>query len=147
VPGLFVSERTGEIIYDVTAICLAWACGITAVGFAKQYLNFDSGFRKLANEAIFPFYLLHQPVIIVVAFFILRLDIAILMKVFLVLIISCVIIVGLYWLVIRRINFLRVIFGMKMIRKEKVEPVTDIALIPLMAEANRSLTEMKQKTT
>src|SRR5512133_906692 len=90
VPGLFESERTGEIIYDVTAICLAWACGITAVGFAKQYLNFDSGFRKLANEAIFPFYLLHQPVIIVVAYFILRLDLSILMKVFLVLIISCV---------------------------------------------------------
>ena len=84
VPGLFESERTGEIIWDVTALFMAWTCGITAVGFAKQYLNFDSGFRKLANEAIFPFYLLHQPVIVVVGYFIIRWDLAVPWKVLLI---------------------------------------------------------------
>ena len=146
VPRLFESERTGEIIWDVTALFLAWACGITAVGFAKQYLNFDSDFRKLANEAIFPFYLLHQPVIIVVGYFIIRWDIPVLLKVLLITFISFAIIAGLYWLVIRRVNFLRVIFGMKMVSKEKHELVSGLVLIPVMAEANRSFSEMKQKT-
>jgi glucans biosynthesis protein C len=143
VPGLFESERNGEIIWDVTSLFLAWACSITAVGFAKQYLNFDSGFRKLVNEAIFPFYLLHQPVIVVVGYFIIRWDLAVLWKVLLITIISFLIIAGLYWLVIRRINFLRVIFGMKMVRNEKNETVRSLVLIPVMAEANRSFSEKK----
>ena len=143
VPGLLESERTGEIIWDVTALFQAWACGITAVGFAKQYLNFDSGFRKLANEAIFPFYLLHQPVIVVVGYFITRWDLAVLWKVLLITLISFAIIAGLYWLVIRRVNFLRVIFGMKMVRNEKSETVSSPVLIPVMAEANRTFPEMR----
>jgi glucans biosynthesis protein C len=143
VPGLFESERSGEVIWDVIAIFLAWACGITAVGFAKQYLNVDSGFRKLANEAIFPFYLLHQPVIIVVGYFMIRWDIAVLLKVVLITFTSFAIVAGLYWLIIRRVNILRIIFGMKMLPKEKHEPVSGLVLIPVMAEANRSFSEMK----
>jgi peptidoglycan/LPS O-acetylase OafA/YrhL len=143
VPGLFESERTGEIIWDVTALFMAWICGITAVGFAKQYLNFDSGFRKLANEAIFPFYLLHQPVIVVVGYIIIRCDLTVTWKVLLITIISFAIIAGLYWLVIRRVNFLRVIFGMKMVRNEKNETVSCPVLIPVMADANRTFSELR----
>jgi glucans biosynthesis protein C len=136
VPGLFESVRTGEIVYDVTALILAWSCGITAVGFAKQYLNFDSEFRKLANEAIFPFYLLHQPVIVVVGYFMVRWEIALLLKVLLITVTSFIIIAGLYWLVIRRVNFLRVIFGMKMINKEEHEHLSSLILRPVVAEGS-----------
>jgi glucans biosynthesis protein C len=146
VPGLFESERIGEIIRDVTAIFLAWACGITAVGFAKQYLNFDSGFRKIANEAIFPFYLLHQPVIIVVGYFIVSCEIDVLLKVLLITITSFTIIAGLYWLVIRRVTFLRVIFGMKMVSKENHKQISSLVLIPVMTEDTRFFSEMKPKT-
>jgi glucan biosynthesis protein C len=143
VPEMFESERTGEVFWDVTAIFLAWACGITAVGFAKQYLNFDSEFRKLANEAIFPFYLLHQPVIVVIGYLVTRTDLAVLWKVLLITFASFAIIAGLYWLVIRRINFLRVIFGMRMVRNEKNENVSDLVLIPVMADAKNSFPEKK----
>ena len=143
VPELVESERTGEIIWDVTALIMAWSCGISAVGFAKQYLNFDSGFRKHANEAIFPFYLLHQPVIVVVGYFITRWDIAVLWKVLLITLISFTTIAGTYWLVIRRVNFLRVIFGMKMVRNEKNETVSSPVLVPVMAKVNSSFSEIK----
>ena len=53
---------------------------MTAIGFAKQYLNRNSGLRRLANEAIYPFYLLHQPVIVVIGYFIIQWDIAVLGK-------------------------------------------------------------------
>jgi glucans biosynthesis protein C len=142
VPSLAGSERTGEIIYDVSSIFVALTCGITALGFAKQYLNRDSKLRKLANEAIFPFYLLHQPVIVVVGYFIVSLDIAVIWKVVFITISSFTIITGLYWLLIRHLNFLRIIFGMKMIRKEKQESEVTLALSPVMAETNRSLLEI-----
>ena len=142
-PGLFESEQTGEIIWDVTALFLAWACGITAVGFAKQYLNFDSDFRKIANEAIFPFYLLHQPVIVVVGHFIIHWDIPVLLKVLLITFISFAAVAGLYWLVIRRVNFLRVIFGMKKVPREEHELISGLVLIPVIAKPDRSFSEMK----
>ena len=47
-----------------------------AIGFAKQHLDFDSPLRKLANAAIYPFYLLHQPVIVVLGALIIKLDIS-----------------------------------------------------------------------
>jgi peptidoglycan/LPS O-acetylase OafA/YrhL len=143
VPELLESERTGEIIWDVTTLIMAWSCGISAVGFAKHYLNFDSGFRKHANEAIFPFYLLHQPVIVVVGYFITRLDIAVLWKVILITLISFTTITGIYWLVIRRINFLRVIFGMKMVRNEKNETISSQGLVPVMLKVKSSSSEIK----
>jgi glucans biosynthesis protein C len=143
VPRLFESERTGEIIWDVAAILLAWACGISAVGFAKQYLNFDSKFRKIANEAIFPFYLLHQPVIIVVGYFMVRWDISVILKLILITSTSFSIVTGLYWLLIRRVNILRVIFGMKMVRREKDETVSGLVLIPVTVKTKTSFPEMK----
>jgi peptidoglycan/LPS O-acetylase OafA/YrhL len=121
VPELLESVQIGERVWDVTALFIAWTCGISAVGFAKQYLNFDCVLRKLANEAIFPFYLLHQPVIVVVGYFVIRLEVAVLWKVLLITTISFAIVAGLYWLVIRRVNFLRVIFGMKMVINKKDE--------------------------
>jgi glucan biosynthesis protein C len=145
VPSLVESERTGEIIWDVCSIFVALTCGLTALGFAKHYLNRDSKFRKLANEAIFPFYLLHQPVIVVVGYFLVSLEIAVLWKFVFITISSFTITAGLYWLLIRRMNLLRIIFGMKMIRKEKREPEATLVLSPVMAETNRSLSEIRQK--
>ncbi len=142
-PALAGSERTGDIIWDVCSVVIALTCGLTAIGYAKQYLNSDSKFRKLANEAIFPFYLLHQPVIVVVGYFVVGVHIPVLMKFVLITVTSFTIVAGLYWLVIRHINFLRLIFGLKMIKKEKQEPVPALLLSPLMAETNRSLSEMR----
>jgi glucans biosynthesis protein C len=145
VPSLIGSERTGEIIWDVSSIFVALTCGITALGFGKQYLNRDSKFRILANEAIFPFYLLHQPVIVVVGYFIVSLNIAVLLKFVLITISSFAIITGLYLLLIRRMNFLRIIFGMKMIRKDKREQEESFVLTPVMTKTSRSLMEHNKK--
>jgi hypothetical protein len=145
VPYITGSERTGEIIWDVSSIFVALTCGITALGFAKQYLNRDSKFRKLANEAIFPFYLLHQPVIVVVGYFIVGMHIPVLLKFALITLTSFSIVTGLYWLLIRRFNFLRLIFGMKMIRKVKQEHEATLVLSPVLADTNRSISEIKQQ--
>jgi glucan biosynthesis protein C len=149
-PSRAGSEGAGEIIWDVCSIFVALTCGLTALGFAKQYLNSDSKFRKLANEAIYPFYLLHQPVIVVVGYFVVSMHIQVLLKFVLITLTSFLVIAGLYWLMIRRINFLRLIFGMKMIRKEKEkekqEPEATLVLSPVMAEANKSLSELRQKS-
>jgi fucose 4-O-acetylase-like acetyltransferase len=144
-PPMVGSEHAGEIIWDVCSIVVALTCGLTALGYAKQYLNHDSKFRKLANEAIFPFYLLHQPVIVVIGYFVVGISIPVLLKAVLITLSSFSIITGLYWLIIRRNNFLRLIFGMKMIRKEKQENEASLVLSPVIAETNTMKTQTKTR--
>jgi hypothetical protein len=84
-------------------------------------------------------------VIVVVGYFLVSLEIAVLWKFVFITISSFTITAGLYWLLIRRMNLLRIIFGMKMIRKEKREPEATLVLSPVMAETNRSLSEIRQK--
>jgi len=113
VPGIVKSEGLAELIRDSSSIILAWSCAVTAVGFAKQYFNKNSALRKSANEAIYPFYLLHQPIIVATGYFIIQLELASAWKVEIVLLLSFTLTVVIYWFLIRPFNLFRVIFGMK----------------------------------
>ena len=107
VPYMTRSEESGEIIRDVSSIFLAWSCAVTAIGFAKQYFNKNSPLRKLANEAIYPFYLLHQPVIVITGYFTIQLDVTVAWKVIIVLLSSFTLTTSIYWFLIRPFNLLQ----------------------------------------
>ena len=120
VPGHVTSETTAEIIYDVAALIMSWTCAVTAIGYAKRYLDFSSPLRKTANEAVYPFYLLHQPALVITGYLTVGLDIAVLLKVLIIMITSLTLILSVYWFAIRPTNILRIMFGMKPLpRKEK----------------------------
>lgn len=120
-------EDLADTFREYTSIILAWACALTALGFARQYLNRDNTFRKLANEAIYPFYLLHQPVIIVTGYVVVKLEIDVIWKVFIVLLSSLALTVSVYWFIIRPFNLFRIIFGMKrLVRTNKITVTSHI---------------------
>lgn len=134
VPSLADSAKTGKALWDIASIIMAWSCGMTAVGYARQYLNKDSKFRKLANEAIYPFYLLQQPVIVVIGYYITKWDISVFAKVILITGISLAISVSVYWFLIRPFNLLRIMFGMKsnkLRRQDSIQSEPNPVLIPL----------------
>ncbi|MEY1638919.1 acyltransferase family protein [Tenuifilum osseticum] len=106
-----------RLINSYADILLIWACSMVAIGYSSQYLNLDTKFRKYATEAIYPFYLLHQPVIVIVAYLVISLNIGVALKSVLITIISLFSCVALYHLIIKRINVLRVIFGLKKLKK------------------------------
>lgn len=112
-PELAKSDRTAEIIYDVAELIVSWTCSVAATGYARRYLNFDSGFRKQANEAIYPLYLLHQPLIVITGFYITGAGIPDLLKAVLIICTSLAFFILIYSSVIRPYNAVRVIFGMK----------------------------------
>lgn len=85
--------------------------GLCITAYAARYLNRDHPLRKHINEAIYPFYILHQTVIIVVAFFIYKLNMHPGLKALYLTTISFVVCVGLF-LIIRNFNITRVLFGM-----------------------------------
>ena len=139
VPYMARSEESGEIIRDVSSIFLAWSCAVTAIGFAKQYFNKNSPLRKLANEAIYPFYLLHQPVIVITGYFTIQLDVAVAWKVIIVLLSSFTLTTSIYWFLIRPFNLTRIIFGMKKTEKTKKDPGISNALEPVTVKNEMSL--------
>ena len=105
-------------IYGITEITIAWSCGLSAIGYFKVHFNKDNKYRKHLNVAIYPFYLLHQPVIVVVGYLVLKLQMTTITAAILITLLSFSVIIGLYW-IIDKINFLRIIFGLKKIPGHK----------------------------
>ena len=127
---LFLMPSAWEVpfwIRDCIDAAVAWSCGVAAIAYAARYLNHDHPFRKLANEAIYPFYLLHQPAIIIIGYYIIGWEIPVITKVLLITILSFGASVAMYWFFIRPFNFTRVIFGMrkrKAAKKKVYKPAT-----------------------
>ena len=119
-PSIFgESSIVQDYSRGITEIVISLSCGLTAIGYFREYFNKDHKLRKVLNEAIYPFYLLHQPALIFVGYVVLQLDISYGMQAVLITALSLVFILSSYY-IIKKFNFLRVVFGMK--RKQKIEP-------------------------
>jgi glucan biosynthesis protein C len=98
----------------------SWCCVLAILGFGRKHLNFSTPFLSYANEAVLPFYILHQTVIMGVGYLIVRWAIPDLLKWLIVVPVSFVLIVVLYEFLVRRLNVLRILFGMKPIVERPV---------------------------
>jgi hypothetical protein len=79
----------------------------------KDELDFSNRFLKYANEAVLPFYVLHQTVIVVIGYFIKDWGWAVFPKYVFLVTMSFVVIMALYEFALKRVRFLRYVFGMK----------------------------------
>jgi peptidoglycan/LPS O-acetylase OafA/YrhL len=95
----------------VTINSWCWTTFVLFIGM--RYLDFSSKWLQYAQEAVLPFFLLHQPVIIVIAFYVVQWDAGIPVKLVTVVVGSFLVTLAIYELVIRRIGPLRTLFGMK----------------------------------
>jgi glucan biosynthesis protein C len=98
-----------------------WLWLATILGFGKRYLNFHTPLLAEANQAQLPFYILHQPIIVIVAFFLITWNIPVPAKFLLIALVSFGIIIGLYQGVIRRLPPLRFLFGMEAREKRTLQ--------------------------
>jgi hypothetical protein len=90
-----------------------WCWLLAFIGMGAKYLDFNNRFLEYANEAVLPFYILHQSVIVITCFFLLNLLITPVVKYLIIAIISFIVIMLLYEFAVKRISFLRRMFGMK----------------------------------
>jgi glucan biosynthesis protein C len=106
-----------NVFVDPLRCLVAWSWLLAVLGFGMHNLNFNSPFLKYANEAVLPFYILHQTVIVVLGYFMVQWAIPDLLKFLLILIFSFLVVMGLYEFVVRRSNIMRFLFGMKLLPK------------------------------
>lgn len=88
-----------------------WIVGLLWLG--GRFLNFTNRFLAHVNEMVLPFYILHQTVIVIVAYFVVQTGLAIPFKYGITVVISFAVIVALYELLVSRIGVLRFLFGMR----------------------------------
>jgi peptidoglycan/LPS O-acetylase OafA/YrhL len=107
------SYSAGYMFYQLLLSIALWSITISALYGAMNLLNFSNKVLKYANQAILPFYILHEPVIIIIAFFVLAWDIPTGFKYVFVTTTALFATLAIYELLIRRIKPIRWIFGMK----------------------------------
>lgn len=91
----------------------AW-CGVLAIlGFTMKRLTRQTLFLAYANEAVLPFYVIHQPVLLIIGFFIVQWPLSDLLKWAVIILASLVVILAIYEFAIRRVNPVRLLFGLK----------------------------------
>lgn len=93
-----------------------WMWILLALGYGRRYLNFNHPFLRYANEAVYPFYILHQTVIVMLGYHIVWMGWSMSLKFLIVIGGTFLITWGLYAWIIRPFNWLRVPFGMKPLR-------------------------------
>ena len=96
--------------------CLGWVIFVLSIG--AKYLNFNNNVLAYGNEAVLPFYIFHQTIILCVGWFVIRWNIGILLKYLIIVIVSFSIIMALYEGIVRRFDPVRFLFGMRPRKKQ-----------------------------
>ena len=119
-------NHSGWVAVQAFRGILAWGWIIGLLGLGYKVLNFNHKFLKYGNEAVLPFYVLHQSVILLVGCYVVKWSSGVQTKFGLIAAISFTIIMAVYELLIRRVNILRFLFGMKLeTRGAKPAPVRE----------------------
>lgn len=91
--------------------CWSWLLVIIAVG--DRYLSVSNKWLKYGNQASMPFYVLHQPIIVMLGFLVADVSWSIPIKLIFLIVAAFLIIIVLYQFLIVKISILRILFGMK----------------------------------
>jgi glucans biosynthesis protein C len=102
-----------RLYFGLWFLVSSWCWILTFIGFALRYLATNGQFVKYANEAVLPFYIMHQTVLLCLGYLILSWQIPDLVKWLLIALSSFVLMSLLYEFAIRRFNILRILFGMR----------------------------------
>jgi hypothetical protein len=100
------------LFYIVWSIA-SWSAVVCMLSLGAKRLNFYHKRLADANEAVLPFYLFHQTVILGVGWFVIRWGMGIVPKYLIIAVISFPTILLLYELLVRRFNVVRFLFGMR----------------------------------
>jgi glucan biosynthesis protein C len=109
--------KYGTLRYALLMPCFAlssWCFILAILGFGRCWRRSTDSFLRYSNEAVLPFYVLHQTIILSIGYLVVRWSIPDLLKFVIIALSSFVIILTVYEFLIRRNNVMRFLFGMRM---------------------------------
>lgn len=117
--GVQVTPRPFGTLFSLARGVEGWMAIAALIGAAETFWNHDHRWRPMLTEAVFPFYLVHQTVIVVVAYWLLPLGLPGSAE-FAILIVATVAGCAAFYLIGRRISWLRPLIGLRMHRRARV---------------------------
>jgi glucan biosynthesis protein C len=91
----------------------SWFWLVALLGFGSKFLRFNNEILKYCREAVLPFYILHQTVIVLIGFYIANWQARVMVKYLALSTLSFAVIIALYDLLVKRVKVFRFLFGMK----------------------------------
>ncbi len=99
-------------LYGAAHAVQQWGTIVALIGFAERHWNRDAPVRQMLTEAVFPFYLIHQTIIVVVAYWLMPADLPGGAE-FAILVVATVAGCWSFYLIGRRIDLLRPLIGLR----------------------------------
>ncbi len=104
---------------------LGWAWLFAALGYGRKYLNRPHPILSYANRGIYPFYILHQTILIIIGYYVIQVEESILAKYLFVSTITLFLCVAIYEYLIRPFAVMRFLFGVKSVKLPKEETTAE----------------------
>jgi len=106
-------QGTELYIFGILNSVHIWVLIMAILGFAKRHLNFSNRFLKYANQAVYPFYILHQTLIVAFGYYVVQWTIPLYLKLLILLLLCFASLFLLYHWIIKRTILTRILFGLK----------------------------------
>lgn len=122
-----VSDRSysvNYVLYQCFRGCNSWFWVLMLLGLGRKFLDVNSRLLSYANEAAYPVYLLHQTVLVTIAFYVVRWNAEVMTKFWTISTVTLMTTIALYEVFIRRFNLVRFLFGLKRIDRQSSHTVT-----------------------
>jgi hypothetical protein len=101
------------VLFETIMSVGRWCWIVFVLSLGAKYLNFNHKVLAYSNEAVLPFYIFHQTIILGVGWFVIKFSIGILPKFLIIAGISFLLIMALCELLVRRFDPVRFCFGMR----------------------------------
>lgn len=107
------SYTIGSLLYQLLRSINTWAWLVFILACGMRWLNVKNNVLSYSNEAVLPFFVVHHPVIVLVAFYVVQWNMGMGLKWLIISTLALVLTLSVYELLIRRVNPMRWLFGMK----------------------------------
>ena len=109
-----------SLLWCITSSLYAWTMVGALCGYALQHLNKESARLSHFNEAILPIYVLHQPILLISAYYLFPWKLPVILEAILLVVITALGALAIYELFIRPFSLMRVLFGLKVKAREAI---------------------------
>jgi len=100
-----------------------WTIILAVIGYAMRYLNTSNKYLSYLNTAVYPFYIIHQALIVALGYYVVQWHWPIVSKMLVLTVLSMASMVLIYHFIIKRTMLTRVLFGMKWKKGGRKNPV------------------------
>jgi len=116
-------EQSMVYLFGIISATHIWSLILAVLGFAKKYLNFSNRFLLYANQAVYPFYILHQTIIVAAGYYVVKWPLPVFIKMIILIIICFSSLILIYHFVIKRFVVTRILYGLKPRQKKNMQNI------------------------